>query len=111
VSVIVFHGTADNLVPFNGGTTPFQVGSKRSDTPVNDTVAFWVTRDACSPTPNHEETREVHIDKYSACKDSTAVALYAIQGGHHMWPGLRISGNQVPATDLIWSFFAAHPKP
>jgi poly(3-hydroxybutyrate) depolymerase len=39
------------------------------------------------------------------------VALYAIQGGHHMWPGLAISGNNVPATDLIWSFFAAHPKP
>jgi polyhydroxybutyrate depolymerase len=111
VSVIVFHGTADNLVPFNGGSTPFQVGSKRSDTPVNDTVAFWVKQDGCSAMPKHEETEEVHFDKYFACKEGTAVALYAIQGGHHMWPGLRISGNQVPATDLIWSFFSAHPKP
>jgi hypothetical protein len=28
-----------------------------------------------------------------------------------MWPGLRISGNDVPATDLMWAFFAAHSKP
>ena len=27
------------------------------------------------------------------------------------WPGHALSGNSVPATDLIWSFFAAHPKP
>lgn len=111
VSVIVFHGTADHLVPFEGGSTPFQIGSKRSDTPVEDTVAFWVKRDGCAAAPKHGETPEVHTDMYAGCKDGTAVQLYAIQGGHHMWPGLRISGNSVPATDLIWSFFSQHPKP
>jgi polyhydroxybutyrate depolymerase len=111
VSVIVFHGTADHLVPFEGGSTPFQIGSKRSDTPVADTVAFWVKQDNCAEGPDHAETPEVHSDKYAGCKEGTAVELYAIQGGHHMWPGLRISGNSVPATDLIWSFFSQHPKP
>jgi len=111
VSVIVFHGTADHLVPFEGGSTPFQIGSKRSDTPVVDTVAFWVKQDGCVEGPNHDETPELHTDKYAGCKGGTAVELYAIQGGHHMWPGLRISGNSVPATDLIWSFFSQHPKP
>jgi poly(3-hydroxybutyrate) depolymerase len=42
---------------------------------------------------------------------TTGVALYAIQGGHHIWPGTRLSGNNVAATDLMWSFFAQHPKP
>ncbi len=111
VAVIVFHGTDDHLVPFDGGSTPFQMGSKRSDTPVADTVAFWVREDGCSPAPQHEETAAVHTDIYTGCKDSTAVALYAIQGGHHMWPGLKLSGNNIPATDLMWAFFAAHPKP
>jgi polyhydroxybutyrate depolymerase len=110
VAVIVFHGTADHLVPFNGGSTPFQMGSIRSDTPVLDTVAFWVKFDRCSSDPKHEETAEVHTDIYSGCRAGTAVALYAIQGGHHMWPGLRISHNNVPATDLIWTFFQQHPK-
>ncbi len=110
VAVIVFHGTDDHLVPFNGGSTPYQMGSIRSDTPVLDTVAFWVKFDGCSPAPKHEETAEVHTDIYSGCRAGTGVALYAIQGGHHMWPGLRISHNNVPATDLIWAFFKEHPK-
>jgi polyhydroxybutyrate depolymerase len=33
VSLIVFHGTGDHLVPFNGGATPFQVGPKRPTLP------------------------------------------------------------------------------
>jgi polyhydroxybutyrate depolymerase len=110
VSVLIFHGTADHLVPFNGGSTPFQIGGKRKDNSVAYAVEFWVKRDGCS-APQHEETAEARIDKYSECQLGTGVALYAIPGGHHMWPGLAISGNRVPATDLIWSFFAAHPKP
>ncbi len=111
VSLLVFHGTADRLVPFNGGTTPFQSGPRRSDTSVADAVSFWVKKDGCSPTPEHKESREVHVDNYSGCKDGTGVALYAIQGGHHMWPGLPISGNHVEATDIMLKFFFAHPKP
>jgi hypothetical protein len=28
-----------------------------------------------------------------------------------MWPGTHLSGNTVAATDLMWDFFAKHPKP
>jgi polyhydroxybutyrate depolymerase len=111
VSVVIFHGTADLLVPYKGGSTPFQIGPKRTDTSVSSTVAFWVKQDGCSTTPKHEETSQLRIDTYSGCKDGTGVALYAIPGGHHMWPGTRLSHNDVPATDIMWSFFAAHPKP
>ncbi len=111
VSVIIFHGTSDRLVPFDGGSTPYQVGGRRTDTPVADTVAFWVKEDGCASAPRHEESSEVHTTIYAGCKDGTGVALYAIQGGHHMWPGLAISGNNVPASDLMWSFFTQHPKP
>jgi polyhydroxybutyrate depolymerase len=110
VSVLVFHGTADHLVPFNGGSTPFQMGSKRSDTPVSEAVKFWLKHDACSTEPKHEETSEVHTDVYSACKSGTSVVLYAIQGGHHSWPGDRLTP-QINATDTMLAFFANHPKP
>jgi polyhydroxybutyrate depolymerase len=110
VSIIVFHGTADRLVPFNGGSTPFQIGPKRNDTSVAETVAFWVKRDGCSTTPKHDETFALHSDVYSGCKEGTGVELYAVQGGHHIWPGSPISGNSVPATDLMWTFFSQHPK-
>jgi polyhydroxybutyrate depolymerase len=110
VSVLIFHGTADLLVPYKGGRTPFQIGPKRTDTSVSSTVAFWVKQDGCSTTPKHEETAQLRIDTYSDCKDSAGVTLYTIPGGHHMWPGTRLSHNDVPATDIMWSFFAAHPK-
>src|SRR5271155_2365498 len=51
VSVLIFHGTADRLVAFNGGTTPFQVGERRSDNSVANAVEFWVNHDACSTVP------------------------------------------------------------
>lgn len=111
VSLIIFHGTADYLVPYNGGSTPFQIGPKRFDTSVADALAFWVKRNGCVDTPAHDETAAFRAMKYSDCTSGRAVQLYAIQGGHHMWPGAALSGNTVPATDLIWSFFAQHPKP
>jgi polyhydroxybutyrate depolymerase len=110
VSVLVFHGTADRLVPYAGGSTPYQMGSKRSDTPVKDTVASWAKRDGCSPTPVHRESGALRTDAYSGCARGTAVVLETIVGGHHMWPGLRISGNRIPASNMIWDFFATHPK-
>jgi polyhydroxybutyrate depolymerase len=111
VSVIVFHGTDDHLVPFNGGSTPFQVGSRRSDTSVPATVAFWVKQDGCMPTPHRDQSAALHVEIYAGCRDGAGVALYAIEGGHHIWPGTRFSGNDVPATSLMWAFFAKHPKP
>jgi len=111
VSVLVFHGTADLLVPYNGGTTPFQLGSKRTDTPVSSTVGFWVKQDGCSKTPKHEESNQLRVDTYTGCQGGAGVTLYTLEGGRHMWPGTRLSGNDVPATDIMWSFFASHPKP
>ncbi|MGO9230287.1 MAG: alpha/beta hydrolase family esterase [Bryobacteraceae bacterium] len=111
VSVLIFHGTADRLVPFHGGTTPFQAGDKRNDNSVANAVGFWVKHDGCSAVPKHEEAAEFYSDAYSGCRSGARVALYAIRGGRHMWPGDPLGGNTVPATDLIWAFFAAHPKP
>jgi len=112
VSVIVFHGTADRLVPFDGGSSAFQVGRRRTDTSVSSTLAFWTALDACSNPPVTDDSDPVlHTTKYDTCKDDSAVELFAIQGGRHMWPGYPLSGNSVPASDLIYSFFSSHPKP
>jgi len=110
VSVIVFHGTADHHVNFKGGTASFQIGPARSDNSVANAISFWVRENTCSPGPQHEETSVVHTDIYSGCKHGTGVTLHAIQGGHHNWPGGRMSGNNVAATDLMWAFFEEHPK-
>jgi polyhydroxybutyrate depolymerase len=46
------------------------------------------------------------------------VVLYTIVGQGHAWPGVvkpRLIADQgsmsIKATDALWEFFAAHPKP
>ena len=62
-------------------------------------------------TPARKETNPLRIDTYTGCQGGAGVALYTIEGGRHLWPGTLLSGNDVPATDIMWSFFSAHPKP
>lgn len=111
VSLLVFHGTADRLVAFDGGETKYQIGPKRTDSSVASAVAFWVKQDGCSPDPAQSKVAEVRVETYSGCQDGTGVTLYAIDGGRHMWPGHPLSGNHVQATNILWDFFSKHPKP
>ncbi|MGN9778619.1 alpha/beta hydrolase family esterase [Micromonospora sp. H33] len=51
----------------------------------------------------------------SACPDRMEIVGYTVNGMGHRWPGgaevgLGAPDTAVNATDLIWDFFAAHPK-
>jgi polyhydroxybutyrate depolymerase len=116
VSVIIFHGTADEHVPYNGG-----IGSKardeRVDKPVRYAVSFWVNRNRCSPNPVVEEFGSIRKETYGGGIDGTEVVLYTILGGGHAWPGGEKGyrwgdepTKEISATDLMWEFFASHPK-
>lgn len=87
VSVIHFHGTADEHLPYNGG-----VGDKSlagvDFASVEDSIEFWVGFDQCSPSPQIESFADIRHDTYSNCVNGTAVELYTIVGGKHAWPGL-----------------------
>ena len=117
VSVIIFHGTDDEFVPFNGGIGPRQLGGPRDDKPVSYAVDFWVREDACNPAPQRTETKDLRTDTYSGCNDGTAVILNAVLGQNHAWPGgdqmlkmLPAPNPNVHASEMMWAFFAAHPK-
>ena len=118
VSVIDFHGTADEHLPYNGG-----VGDKSlAGVPfasVKDSIDFWVKFDRCPATPQTEKFSDIQHDVYSNCSNGTSVELYTILGGKHAWPGGNgpawPGGDQptqtISATKLMWDFFASHPKP
>ncbi len=102
VSVIVFHGT----------------GHKRTDNSVEFAIDAWKQRDGCRTPPEHRRAGSV-VHTSFACADGTAVELYAIEGQGHAWPGgqkgIRFGNVDAPtteisATDLMWEFFARHPK-
>ena len=118
LSVIVFHGTADMHILYDGGKPKQQLDNHpRVDPPVSHTVAFWVKHGSCSTTPLQEKTGQIIRDTYTNCRDNTGVILYTIQGGGHAWPGGAKGSawgdeptQEISATDLMWDFFAQHPK-
>lgn len=117
VSVIVFHGKSDRLVPYAGGQ-----GSGFANAvyiPVKESIDLWVGYDGCSPAPVSATSAGGNVikDGYSGGRDGTEVVLYTIVDGGHAWPGGTPAweGGDRPtpdinATDLIWEFFKAHPK-
>ena len=121
VSVIAFHGTADHHVRYDGGPPDVSLDRHpRVDKSVATTIAFWAWRNRCAPTPTRERKGHVLHETYACEAPRAGVELYAIDGQGHAWPGglagLR-GGNvdlptaEISATDLMWDFFARHPKP
>jgi polyhydroxybutyrate depolymerase len=112
VAVIHFHGTDDPLVPYNGGTRRGPAGFVS----VADSVAFWVARNGCDPTPIEEAIGSSRRQTYGGGRDGSEVTLWTSEGGGHGWP--KVDGRQnvavspagISATELIWSFFEQHPR-
>lgn len=105
VSVIAFHSTVDPNVPYDGSN--FFVS-------VNTSISFWVEHNGCNPTPeiNTSASGKVIRETYTNGENGTEVVLYTFKYGGHIWPGNSWWDpvNEISATDLIWDFFADHPK-
>ncbi len=119
ISVIIFHGTADEYVPYNGGIGKASGGRKRNDQSVAYAVDFWVKHNACKPIAAREEFGNIIKEQYSGGRANTEVVLYTVKEGGHSWPGgikgIRYGNvdeptQEISATNLIWEFFQKHPK-
>jgi polyhydroxybutyrate depolymerase len=103
VSVLHIHGMADLSVPYAGRTTPAVMGIFES---VQQSISTWVELDGCPAAPLVEQNGIVTHNSYAPCSNGTAVELYSLQGIGHTWPPDAI----LPASQIIWNFFVAHPK-
>lgn len=121
VPVLVFHGTADQNIPYNGGppTKGRQVDKGLAPVmkPVSFAISTWVNNNQCSSTPVTAAGCTVKRDTYGKCKNNADVVLYTIVGGGHAWPGGNpsekdgdIPTTEISANDIMWEFFEAHPK-
>jgi polyhydroxybutyrate depolymerase len=114
VPMIDFHGTADPMAPYHGGSS-WVVSALPS---VPKWAANWARRNRCAPYPiDSSVNAEVMRREYTGCAGDASVVLYTIRGGGHTWPGGqplpewfagRTSTN-IDATREMWSFFKAHP--
>lgn len=117
VPMIVFHGTADPVVPYNGGKVaiaPLPFPSLRT------WVANWARRNRCGSNPVESSgAADVTRLEYTNCADDAAVVLYTIRGAGHQWFGgkpiptwmVGPTSNSIDATKEMWAFFRAHPHP
>jgi polyhydroxybutyrate depolymerase len=98
VSVLHIHGLADERVPFDGspGNGPAQIDGP--DIP--SVVDSWQSVGECG-TPAVTNSGNVTTAE-ATCPDGRAVVLITVAGAGHQWPD--------EATDVIWQFFAAHPR-
>jgi polyhydroxybutyrate depolymerase len=118
VSVIIFHGTNDEHVLYEGGKPKKRADPHdRTDKSVAFAVDFWVKHNGCDAKPRRVEKGNVVTETYSGGKDGTEVTLVTIKGGNHSWPGgerlarfLDDPTREIAATDVMWEFFAKHPK-
>jgi polyhydroxybutyrate depolymerase len=115
-------GTADPLIPYDGG--PMKLGSistQREMPPVAETVERWALLDGCPATPQTVSDRSgVRVLRYGPGRDDVEMLFTIVEGNGHHWPGSveplppAISGpalDPFSATDRIWDFFRRHPLP
>ena len=106
VSIMHVHGLADVVVPFDGGLGSASV-SKITFPPVEQSISTWVQLDGCTGSAQVDKNGKINHTTYTPCKSGSSIELYTIEDMVHDWP----ANDLMPTPNLIWAFFAAHPKP
>lgn len=125
ISVLIMNGTEDRLVPYGGGNVALNRGKTIS---TDEIVRKWTASNRCAASPitavlpdaDPSDGTRIKQTIYTRCARGTEVVLYTIEGGGHTWPGgaqylpARVVGRvsrDLDATQVIWEFFAKHPRP
>lgn len=123
--LIYFHGTADPIVPFEGGKV---AGSPKGSVTArvasaNQNMADWANHNSCNPTPTVNDLGDTARTIWSDCKNNANVDYYQVNGGGHTWPGanqlvadftedrLGKTTQTIDATQLMWEFFTQYQLP
>lgn len=124
VSVLVLHGDADKTIPYCGG---IWIASQEMslnywiDTPANSCTTVDSSTPLCDSLGNIRPISEKHA---TGCNGVAEVTFYRLIGGTHAWQSVPMNiAGQAPynpafdsstglvTDDILWNFFAAHPKP
>jgi polyhydroxybutyrate depolymerase len=121
LSILHFHGTMDEFIPFTGGRGARSITGTDFHS-VEDSIRGWVKANGCDETPTIDvlakggDGMKVTRRSYGAGRGGAQVALVVVEGGGHTWPGMRSTAKvlgrsslNVSANDLMWDFFQKHP--
>jgi polyhydroxybutyrate depolymerase len=125
VSYIAFHGTSDVIVPYDGGPIVPGFEDLGAFQSAHESAAFWAEINGCAPEPESQQlpdtvAGDISIaiqESWAPCTSSGAVQLITLDGSGHTWPGhpplnqrLGATNLDIDATQMLWHFFATHPK-
>src|SRR5690606_33902278 len=108
VPMIHFHGTSDNVVPYNGF-----VGQVSAP----GTFDTWGDINGCSGSEVYFQKDDVTCERKLNCDQNAEVRLCTIAGGGHTWPGSSNGGfldflghttQTISATDAFWEFVSSY---
>jgi polyhydroxybutyrate depolymerase len=117
VPAILFHGTADTIVPYEGGV--YGPG-ERTFPSIPEWASQLARLNGCQETeedlPDVGDTSGV---QYTQCSQGAEVIFYTIHGGGHAWPGgdplpewiVGYTSQDINTTRLIWAFFERFTLP
>jgi polyhydroxybutyrate depolymerase len=103
IPLLMFNGTEDPLVPYAAAAGSYQA---------------WAELNGCTGEPEDVFANgDSSCVSYASCADGATTTFCTVDGGGHTWPGgipiprLGFTTTDLDATDAMWDFFAAHPKP
>jgi polyhydroxybutyrate depolymerase len=102
LSFLEIHGTADRVVPFEGGsTTESEAAGLPPLTPVELSVTWMVQALGCETTPDEVTVSKTTTQTWSQCRDRVRAGFVTLTGSGHSWP----AGRSFDATSAIADFF------
>lgn len=119
VPIITFHGKKDRINHYqhqDNSPIYWRMG-------VEEALEGWIKNNHCEKPANEQAvTDEVTKVSYLSCQQQGDIVFYRSDIAGHTWPGspkeadlakygLGETDTDIPATELIWQFFAAHPLP
>ena len=94
ITVLSFRGTADVVVPYNGGASSVVPGMPITFLGAKATFEKWAEIDGCTGSPSTEDSNG--CSAYSSCQDGVEVILCTQKDGHQdpgnasfAWPVLK----------------------
>jgi polyhydroxybutyrate depolymerase len=99
VTVIAFRGTADTLVPYNGGPTTVVPGMPVTFMSAQADFQKWAELDGCTGSPSPPDGNG--CSSYTACKEGAEVILCAKPGG----------GQEQGNAGIAWPVLKRHALP
>lgn len=129
IPILIMNGTADPLIPHEGGCVANPNCRRGEVRSTADTVDFWVSFNGASTNPQVEDVPNsvildqstVQIFTYPNPTNGAEVVLYLIEGGGHTVPGP--DGNTLSQRAVVgpqnqdidgpvetWAFFSKHSR-